>query len=597
MMINAGALLIIASLFYSMALLILFFSKKHIDSIENKIFSVLVITNFIGLILEMTNYFSVLNMEFLPRFNQIISKFYLLYLLTWIMVFTFYIFTISSKKDETKKRTFLKKVFNIWLILYIIFAIIVLYLPLEYTNKNGSIYSYGMSANFVYLISAFCILICISCMLLNLKNIRNKKYLPLFLFIAIGSLTIIIQHNNPGLLLFTSMETFITMVMYFTIENPDVKMLNEFIKNKEHTDKVNNEKAMFLYRISQSLKRPIALILNSCDRILHEGKINEPIKEEIDDINLNAKKMNELVNNILNISDVETKDIKITNKQYNPHDLLKQLIEKIKDGIKTKDIKLITNIDESIPERLMGDSIRVKQVISTVIENAIKYTDKGFIEFSVSPIIKHEICSLMITIEDSGCGIKRDKLYHLFDDAKKFDEGKKNLITAKKIIDLNGGTITVDSDFNKGTKVTIIINQKLVETEQDKIINSLEVKKNNPKILFANNNKLDQDKMVRLFKKYNVDVDTVDINQHVLEKIRNNEKYELIILTEEMPKLNGIKTFQKLKEIDKFKIPVILLIEEKNKNLIRKYLDLGFKNVLIKPITKDDIEYINKELL
>ena len=225
---SAGFTFSACSFFYSVLLTIMFFSKKRIQTLENKIYSYLIISNLVGVVLGVSCYTSILHRDAFPILNDFISKALLIYYLTWISFFTAYTFVISYSKKESDKESkekYFKNIFNILTVIYIVIAILVFILPLNYFSKSTIAYSFGPSANLLYILIPVYICICLIEMFKNFKEIKNKKYLPLFAFIIIGTVVMIIQKLNPGLLLMTSMETFVTFLMYFTIENPDVKLI------------------------------------------------------------------------------------------------------------------------------------------------------------------------------------------------------------------------------------------------------------------------------------------------------------------------------------------------------------------------------------
>lgn len=210
----------ILSSFYSVLLLFTCLKNKK-NNLEYKIFRKLVLTNFIGIILGFICFYTVMNYNSIPIFNYIISRIYLVYLFVWVLLFTLYTITISYNIKE-KDRIFntLKK---IAVILTIIFAILIFYLPLNYVSEKNAVYSYGGAAQLVYVISEVFTLISIFCMFKNSKKIDIKKYSPLFIYIVCGIIVMLIQSIHPELLLMTSMEIFSTYIIYFTIEGKNDK--------------------------------------------------------------------------------------------------------------------------------------------------------------------------------------------------------------------------------------------------------------------------------------------------------------------------------------------------------------------------------------
>ena len=594
------------SLIYIILLIIIYFTKKHLSSIENTIFSILIVINCIGLILDIASIFTIINMDSLPLINVIITKLYLIYLLTWISLLTLYIYTISFK-DNGNNKSFNNKfkiVLKFEIIMYIISVIIVFALPLYYFYQDNIIYSYGPSSIFLYVISSLYILSWIYCMIKNFKNIKNKKYLPMFAYMTIGIVVIIIQGSNPSVLLMTSMESFIVFLMYFTIENPDIQMLKEFHKARELAEESNKEKTEFLFNISNQIKTPINKIIETSEKALNENDVIE-IKNDVRTIKGKSNSLLNLVNNVLDISDEEMRQIEIRGSKYN----VKRLFEIInKKYEKITKVEYRFKYDNSIPEYLYGDSMRIRQIMNILLENAIEYTNVGYIETSVNSIIKDKICRLVITVEDSGIGMETEEIKHLFDKEKiyedemlkEIDDTKNNLSMLKAILNLMNGNVLVESNVGIGSKFTIIIDQKIIE-EKTKIIKTVEeyeeMYEQNKKIIIVTDREEISKKINKILKKEPYEIEEVTLGQTCLERMRKGNEYDLIIIDEEIPKLSSEDTLNKIKDTKCYKKPVLIITKNKEFGSREMYQEKGFKDIIIEPIKKEEIINIIKEYI
>ena len=594
------------SLIYIILLIIIYFTKKHLSSIENTIFSILIVINCIGLILDIASIFTIINMDSLPLINVIITKLYLIYLLTWISLLTLYIYTISFK-DNGNNKSFNNKfkiVLKFEIIMYIISVIIVFALPLYYFYQDNIIYSYGPSSIFLYVISSLYILSWIYCMIKNFKNIKNKKYLPMFAYMTIGIVVIIIQGSNPSVLLMTSMESFIVFLMYFTIENPDLQMLKEFHKARELAEESNKEKTEFLFNISNQIKSPINKIIETSEKALNENDVIE-IKNDVRTIKGNSNNLLNLVNNVLDISDEEIRQIEIRGNKYNIKRLFETINKKYEKNIK---VEYRFKYDNSIPEYLYGDSMRIKQIMNILLENAIEYTKEGYIETSVNSIIKNNICRLVITVEDSGKGMDTEEIKHLFDKEKiyedevlkEIDDTKNNLSMLKAIVNLMNGNVLVESNIGVGSKFTVIIDQKVLE-EKTKIIKTVEeyeeMYEQNKKIIIVTDREEISKKINKILKKEPYEIEIVTLGQTCLERMRKGIEYDLIIIDESIPKLSSEDTLNKIKDTKCYKKPVILITKNKEFGSREMYQEKGFKDIIIEPIKKEEIINIIKEYI
>ena len=593
----------IYSLFYSVLLNIVYFARKRLVTFENKIFEKLMITNLIGVILAIGSYFTIVNIDKYPIFNVIVSKGYIVYLLTWITLFSVYIFAISIDDSKNRKKK-INRIIKGFSILYVIFLIVIIIKPLYYHNAGGAVYSYGPSANVMYVVSSVYIAIWIVRLIINYKKIRDKKYLPIFAFMLLGVAVIIIQKSHPELLLMTSMETFIVFLMYHTIENPDMKILEEVHRAKEISDNANEEKTMFLYNMTNEIRNITKDIDYSADEILDETSNKKVDVEVINDaareIKGSTAKFTTMTNEILDINSIDSASIKIYNDKYNVKLIIKELVTVYSKKCNVKNIDFRPSIASDIPEYLYGDSVGLKQVLDIILDNSVKYTSSGYIEFNVNTIIKNNIARLIITVEDSGTGMKADDIIKVFNKKNDHNEDSlnlnNNLYNAKALITLMGGTIIPSSIYGTGTTMKIVLDQKVAK-EADEKLDKYEEVYDKKKILLVDDNISTEKIVSKLLKDTNIELDYVSLGKEALDKIRGKEKYDLILLDEVMDPLDGVTVMKKFKDIRNFKTNVILLTRNNEYEYNEEYLKYGFSGYLLKPISKDKLfEIIDKYL-
>lgn len=590
----------IYSLFYSLLINIVYFSSKRLRSIENKIFEKIMLTNFVGVLLAIGSYFTIKNIDRFELLNTFVSKGYIVYLLTWLTLFSVYIFVISIKEGKDKKSE-VNKIINLFGILYLIFLIIIIIKPLYYHNINGAIYSYGPSANVMYIVSIVYITVWLIRLSTNIKRIRDKKYLPIFAFMGLGLVVMIIQKQHPELLLMTSMETFIVFLMYHTIENPDMQIIEEVHRAKEISDNANEEKSMFLYNMTNEIRGITKDIDYSADNILEEVDNKKVdvlnIGNSAREIKNNTAKFTTMTNEILDISQMDS-NIKIYNDKYNVKIIIKELVQIYKKKAEDKGISFRTNIASDIPPYLYGDSMGLKKALSIILDNSVKYTSSGFIDFDVSTIIKRNIARLVITVEDSGSGIKAEDLNKIFN--KKVNDNERlnikyNLYNAKRLVILMGGTIIPSSVYGRGTTIKVVLDQKIAD--MDDALDKYESVYDKKSILLVDDNVSSGKIFTKMLKDTNIELSIVTSGKECLDKIRNKDKYDLILLDEDMEPLDGITVMRKLKEIRTFNTKTILLTKNNDYEYNDDYLEYGFDGYLLKPIDKDKLfELIDKYL-
>ena len=584
---NTGKFFIFNALVYIILLMFIYFSKRRYKSKENKIYSILIITSFIGVLLELGCRLTIPLLNEIPKTTFLITKLYLVYLLTWVTLLSLYTFIIVNKSQSKFKHTKISII-----ITYIINIIIIFYLPINYYNDGELMYTYGLSVYWVYIVSFVYIIISIINILLSKTNLKDKKLIPIIAFIIIGTITTIIQLINPGMLLATSMETFVTVLMYFTIENPDMKMLEEVNKAKKISDNANQEKSMFLFNMTKEIRNISRNIDDHADNILSEVSKEETNIENIGDnareIKYDISKFNTMTNDILDVSNIDASNIKIYNTKFNIKLIIKGLVSIYKEKCQEKGLEFRTDIASDIPEYLYGDSINLKKVMITLLDNAIKYTNNGYVELSVNFVKKLDICRLIISIEDSGIGIKPEELDTIF--YKKKEELnrnnlKNNLYTAKKIITMMEGTIIANSDYNKGTTMKIVLDAKIVPTKENVYIKEYD----NKKILLVDDSETCEKIIKKLLRGSNITIERTEYGKYCLDKIRSKEKYDLILIKDELKPLDGYTIMTKLQEIRNFNIPCILLTKNTNVEYDDSYQKYGFKDYIIKSNDKNKI--------
>ena len=578
----------ILSFFYSLMLVIIYFRRKNIRSLETKTYSKIVITNFLNVLFAILCYFTILYKDNLFFINDIVSKTLLIFFITWELFFTYYIMIIINKDDKKVKAT-TDKLKLLILFLYSLLIAIIYYLPLYYHNENKIIYSYGPSANLIYALTACLIIIWLILIIKNVEILKSKKCIPVILFIVLTVIVVIIQKQNPGLLLITATETFITIIMYFTIENPDMKLLKEMHEAKEISDNANEEKTLFLYNMTQEIRTTTKNIDNEADNIIDSDDI-EFDRESARNIKGETSKFRMMTNDILDVSAIDSANIKIYNSSYNLKILLRSIIGSYTEVCNNKNLEFRTNIEHNIPESLYGDNISLKRAINLLLTYSVKCTKKGYVELDINTIKKGDIVRLIITIEDSSMGIKSSEL-------EKIKIDNKSISECYKLVILMNGTMVITSNYGIGNKIKIILDQKI-----DKDINKEEKKYQeillDKKILVVDNNESSIKVIDKLLKGSKIEMDYSLNGKDAYNKIKTRNRYDLILIDEELNMMTGAELLKYLKEIRNFNIPVILLSKDNKYEYNEEYLKMGFNDILIKPIKKEVlIEKINKNIM
>ena len=565
---NELQLPICAAIFLAL-LCIVYFSKERLNLIENRLYSVMLVTGLIDSIIIIIERLLVLNGDITTVSSG--TKFILQctnkldFLVLIIYTTCAFLYTLLITYPNMKEK--IKKLINVTLVLDIIVYSIILMSNVDLIT-NGSIISVsGQAIVITYVFGGLYLIISMIMALLNIGKL-TKRHIPIISAIFILIILVLIFRSNPYIMIISITIAFVNYLMFFTIENPDIKMIEELTKAKALVEKNNNDKSIFIFNTAQQIRYPLNMIDQRADQILDEDNLDE-IKNMAVDIKNAKQRISYVLNGAMYLSTIDAKKIKIVYSKYSLSNLLTEICLKFKSMATEKNLEFRKNIEESLPETLYGDSIRLKQIISALLLNAIKYTKEGFVELNVNTVITYDVCRLVISVKDSGIGVNAEKLNKIFsqnDDTKIEDVDSKEMTldTAKKVVNLIGGTITVRSEKNKGSEFTLIVDQKIASSNDkiDNIINEYKKTEDKIKILLVDDN---EEEITLLTKKLGgISKLTIAKNgEEGLKRIRNKEKYDEILRKESMEKLDAYQISKKAKILEFVPDKIIVLADNK----------------------------------
>ena len=593
----------LVSLIFILILNIVYFSKKRADLEENKPYKVILISSLIVAAIDtvihiicsantfesiVNNYYTLLN-----YLNKILSS------LFSVIFSNLFFYTLLITYDKVRKNP--KKISTILIIANIVFSVIMLFTNIKLVDAKVATNVTGATTMLGYAMVAIMLTGSLLVALTNIKKL-DKRYLSIFIVFLLLVILYFFSLLIPGMIIYDLILALMCYIMYFTIENPDMKMLDEVHKAKVISDNANEEKTLFLYNMTNEIRGITKDIDRETDNILDETGNKKIDVEEINNSARNIKgstaKFTTMTNEILDISSIDSASVRIYNEKYNIKRLLKELVGIYKPKAQNKNLDFRVSIASDIPEYLYGDSINLKKVLTIILDNSIKHTNNGYIEFNINTIIKGDIARLIISIEDSGTGMKAEDINRIFTKKQEKEDNhnlNNNLYNAKRLITLMNGTIVPSSNYGSGTTIKIILDQKydLANTNLDKYDNIYDKKK----ILLIDDSPSSEKLFNKILNETNIELTSVKLGKEGLERIRNKEKYDLILLDEDLEPQNGHIIMRKLLEIRNFNTKVILLTKDNKYDYDEEYLQEGFADYIIKSSDKEEIlNKINKYL-
>ena len=490
--------------------------------------------------------------------------------------------------------------------------IIYLFLPFEMIDVNNVTLINGVAS--YYVVSYMFFIGCISSYetLVEYKNEKLFNKLSVVFVYLVMLVAIIFQYIISDTTVYCVCAAIQVYFLYFMVENPDIRLRKEIEMLKTDIEKSNKAKTDFLSNMSHEIRTPMNAIIGFSDSLLTNNNFDEKTaRTDIENIYTAGNNLVDIINNILDISKIESEQNTINNKNCNIDKVVKELASVIKSRLGKKPIEFITELDEHIPSVVWADTTKLYQILLNIANNSVKYTEVGKIKLScIAEEIDKKTVLLHFKIADTGYGIKEEDYDKVFKKYSRLDEATNKdiegtglgLVITKQFVELMNGKIWFSSDFEVGTTFYIDIPFKVVDSTPTGIQTEITTEKtddgymrhldcSNYTVLIVDDNETNLKVAARLLEKYKFKIDFAKNGKDCIYKFKYGNHYDMILLDDMMPEMNGLETVKIIKKLDAFDIPpVVAFTANAMSGMGEKYIEAGFDYYLPMPVSIQELD-------
>lgn len=583
----------IAGVIFSILLSIIYSFKTNFSISENKIYHSIIITTIITGLIEIYAFILVRNN--IPENSNLYLfalKFLFLGFVTWLYLFTLYTVIVTLKlkdKDNDKYRIIL----IISSIIFTILSIITIILPISINKVGDLLLPTGSGVEVIYLLAVLCFVIMIISIISNHRELKNKKYYPVYFLLVILGIMILIQKIFPDLLLINFSLSIIIYIMYFTIENPDIKLSKELKYTKELLNKRNELASNTINNLIISIKEPLTEIANFSNKKINKNNISLSL-EEIKELQKTTLSLVDKVNKVMDITRIESSDYSIKERKYQTSNL----IDNIK-GILEKNNKEVNYEISTLPKVLYGSDINIVQTFSYLVDFISKNFENYTLSIKISNLLVRNKCHLKFSlVVDSKYNnldmYEKDNKYTLSNKSIEYE-------IYEKLIDLQRGHNFISKD---GSKVIFEFSLYQRQEEVKEINDNEEIEyfdASDKNVLVALNSHNDIRNLSELLMNYNVNITTAGSVNELNELLSSNKTFDLVFLSDHIYGIDNYdikntndfkKTINKLSLVAGYKLEIVLVTLNDYQKENIEYLTLPISKTKLDDVL---VKYLNED--
>ncbi len=584
-----------------------FFSAKRTNNTAHRLFSAVIITSMVNLVFDMVTVYTVNHLETVP---PILNRAFHVIFVSSFAVLLFYLYMYVRRLAD--KSMTVKPHYLIPMILSILAMAI---LPVGYEESPYGNYSSGdflivaFGCAYIYFILMFWILIKYG------KAMESKAKRGIIISLSALITATILQATFKSLLISSIGVTIINVAIFYTVESPDAMLIELLANEREKAEAANRSKSLFLAQMSHEIRTPINAVLGMNEMILREAE-SDDIREYAANIKTSGKTLLALINSILDFSKIEDGKMELLNIEYELVSVINSLVNSIEERAKNKELEFVVSVDETLPSVLLGDDIRFTQVVLNLLTNAVKYTEKGSVTFTIkNEGVTADGVDIFVEVKDTGIGIKKDDMGRLYQTFMRLDEIKNHKIEGTglgmaivtRLLDLMGSKLDVQSEYGVGSSFSFVLHQKVVDATpvgdyqgvEKYGKENLEVMPYAPeaRVLVVDDNAMNLKVAASLLMLFGIEPKLLSSGAECLETLRK-ERFNILLLDHMMPEMDGVETLKRIREqgLDE-DMTIIALTANAVVGAREHYLSDGFNDYLSKPIEVDSLKEMLKKYI